>query len=530
MYAINSAHAGIKEIWPGTIRNLTELFPLNEIKKTLTSIEFSISKSDDINVAIEDLELALLFYDDIDITKKGDNFFIDGLNPGNDYMLIVSLEENGMTRSLEYKLQSQTPYTSFGLLSNTQTSLTFSCVARGDETISCEEYGIYMNGTYYKVDEENRVCLTGLSPNTTYNVCAYARYKNGYLYKTNSSSFKTKAINLYINGTVQPTSITCTGIYEVGDAEIEEYGFNSENAKGDKLLLTGLEPNKEYSVTFFIRTKDGYSTYVRKTFTTSALELATLQPKCVSSSCAIVAAKTNISDDEPSVGFQWKKYDAPESLNPNEGYAAIYNGQLEGYIKNLQPTSYYNVRAFYKSSDEQYYYGEWITFDPSDFSYFEPTVHTYNVTNVTATTAKVKGYVMAGTDDITEQGFEYRPLDSNDAKKWAMIAAAADNSGDDVITVFATGQVMTAELRDLKPETTYTCRAFVKTATGTTYGEEQTFTTTTDVTGIATVDADASKPDIEGCYDLNGRKIDTMQHGINIIRYTDGTTRKVFVR
>ncbi len=251
----------------------------------------------------------------------------------------------------------------------------------------------------------------------------------------------------------------------------------------------------------------------------------------MSSSCAIVAAKTNISDDEPSVGFLWKKYDAPESLNPNEGYAAIYNGQLEGYIKNLQSTSYYNVRAFYKSAGGTYYYGDWVTFDPSDFSYFEPTVHTYNVTDVTSNTAKVKGYVMAGTDNITEQGFEYRPLETNGAKTQIVrVAAAADNSGDDVITVFATGQVMTAELRDLKPETTYTCRAFVKTATGTTYGEEQTFTTTADVTGIDTVDADAPKPDIEGCYDLSGRKIDTMQYGINIIRYTDGTTRKVFVR
>ncbi len=335
-----------------------------------------------------------------------------------------------------------------------------------------------------------------------------------------------------IKTSVSPTCVTLKAKFTDSFFHIAEIGVEGQKIedRGDSIIVKSLKPGTYYKRDFYAMADDGYKETRSFNFTTSALELATLQPKCVSSSCAIVAAKTNISDDESSVGFQWKKYDAPESLNPNEGYAAIYNGQLEGYIKNLQPTSYYNVRAFYKSSDEQYYYGEWITFDPSDFSYFEPTVHTYNVTNVTATTAKVKGYVLAGTDDITEQGFEYRPLDSNDAKKWAMIAAAADNPGDDVITVFATGQVMTAELRDLKPETTYTCRAFVKTATSTTYGEEQTFTTTADVTGIATVDADASKLDIEGCYDLSGRKIDTMQHGINIIRYTDGTTRKVFVR
>ena len=50
------------------------------------------------------------------------------------------------------------------------------------------------------------------------------------------------------------------------------------------------------------------------------------------------------SDDETSLGFQWKKCDAPESLKPNEAYAAVYNGTLEGYLKNLQPTSYFTVR------------------------------------------------------------------------------------------------------------------------------------------------------------------------------------------
>ena len=36
---------------------------------------------------------------------------------------------------------------------------------------------------------------------------------------------------------------------------------------------------------------------------------------------------------------------------------------------------------------------------------------------------------------------------------------------------------MKAELHDLKPYTTYKYRSFAKTASGTTYGEEQTFTT-----------------------------------------------------
>lgn len=413
-------------------------------------------------------------------------------------------------------------------------------VPDGWPTYSVKKASVSFSGKEYVLNGDETISITGLVPSNSYYGNINVEYDKGRTYNKSFGPFSTG--HLYALTTIVecgPTSITVTGRWDVGDAHIKRTYFSiykkpdyseGKNLDGDNVCFTGLKPGTDYEYVYNVVTVEGsFSTWDGE-FTTPALELTTLQPKCVSSSCAIVAAKTNISDDEPSVGFQWKKYDAPESLNPNEGYAAIYNGQLEGYIKNLQPTLYYNVRAFYKSAGGTYYYGDWVTFDPSDFSYFEPTVHTYNVTDVTSNTAKVKGYVMAGTDDITEQGFEYRPLDSNDAKKWAMIAAAADNPGDDVITVFATGQVMTAELRDLKPETTYTCRAFVKTATGTTYGEEQTFTTTADVTGIATVDADASKLDIECCYDLSGRKIDTMQHGINIIRYTDGTTRKVFVR
>ncbi|MBP3473036.1 MAG: hypothetical protein J6K41_12575 [Paraprevotella sp.] len=202
---------------------------------------------------------------------------------------------------------------------------------------------------------------------------------------------------------------------------------------------------------------------------------------------------------------------------------------MEGYIRNLQSTSYYNVRAFYKSAEGDYFYGDWITFDPSDFSYFEPTVHTYAAAEVTHNSARMKGYILAGTEAIEEQGFEYWSTSTSSAS--ARRVKAATTASDNVQTVFATGQVMTAELRDLLPATTYCCRAFVKTSSGITYGEEQTFTTQGDPTGIGFVSPDAqTTPTVEGYYDLNGRKFEAPQRGINIIRYSNGTTRKIVVR
>ncbi len=67
------------------------------------------------------------------------------------------------------------------------------------------------------------------------------------------------------------------------------------------------------------------------------MELSTLQPKNVSATASIVCANTNLSRYETGSGFQWRKLDAPESLRSNEGFAAIHNGTMEGYIKIYRP-------------------------------------------------------------------------------------------------------------------------------------------------------------------------------------------------
>lgn len=324
-----------------------------------------------------------------------------------------------------------------------------------------------------------------------------------------------------------PTSLSLVGKYTEEHVKVVETGFEG-CGKGNELLLTGLDPQTTYSVSYYAKGENGYCEKDTFCLSTSSLELVTLQPKSVSETCAIVAATTNIIDEETSVGFQWKKYDAPSTLKPSEGYAAIYEGQLEGYVKNLQPAFYYNVRAFYKSSTGNYYYSDWVTFDPSDFSYFEPTVHTYPAQGVTHNSARVKGYVLAGTDDILEQGFMYGVQGQENAR--LRTVCATDLSGVDMATVFASGQVMTAVLDDLSPCTTYVCRAFVKTAKGLVYGEDMTFMTGEDVTGIESVEPTVSEPTVIGYYDLNGRKYETLQKGLNIIRYSDGSVRKMLMK
>lgn len=390
---------------------------------------------------------------------------------------------------------------------------------------------IKCGGKTYNIEAETYpTVITGLSCYTKYSFGCYLILSNGYEYKLFDDNFTTKKISFSISADVSSTSIeNMTVAWDKGDAIeeiIETNVYGLDNSDSEVTALYGLDPQTSYKINYAVRIKGvGRETY-SSNVATKALELTTLQPKVVSSTCAIAAATTNISDEETSVGFQWKKYDAPETLNPNEGYTAIYDGQLEGYIKNLQPT-YYNVRAFYKSAAGTYYYSDWVTFDQTDFSYFEPTVHTYNATDITYNSAKLKGYVMQGTDDVTNQGFEYWKASSSAANAMVAYAPAAT---DNVTTVVATGQVMTVKLENLLPSTTYCCRAFVTTASGTIYGEVQTFVTTEDLTGVYGVQTNADKLTVIGYYDLQGRRLSSKAKGVNIIKYSDGTARKLYVK
>ena len=46
-------------------------------------------------------------------------------------------------------------------------------------------------------------------------------------------------------------------------------------------------------------------------------------------------------------------------------------------------------------------------------------------------------------------------------------------------------------------------------------------------TGIEEVETDKTAPTIVGCYDLNGKLINGKQRGTVIVRYSDGTKRKL---
>ena len=397
------------------------------------------------------------------------------------------------------------------------------------EKLVATPYFCLLNGEETLLDHNGFGIIKDLYPGQRIEIYPYTRYSDGTTVKFDPTSITTKDLTINLSATSSPTTIKWNCYVYAGDATVKSLTIKSNGCSvndSNVLLLTGLEPEKSYTCNVEVTCKEGVS-YKTMTMNTTKLNLETLKPKSVSSTCAIVAAKTNIDEVESGVGFQWKKYEAPVSLDPNESYAAIYNGQIEGYIKNLQPT-YYNVRAFYKSANDNYYYGEWVTFDQTDFSYFEPTIRTYEAIDVGSNSAKVKAYVLAGTDEIIEQGFEYWPTSSSQNKAIRMQVAPLDNNN--VNTVLGTGQIMIVTLTDLQPSSSYSFRSFVKTAYGTTYGEEKSLITESDPTGIESLYSDTTAKTVLRYYDLEGRRLNKLRKGMNIIHYSDGTVRKVMIK
>jgi hypothetical protein len=384
----------------------------------------------------------------------------------------------------------------------------------GDADVTDTNFGEYGTGS--------ETTITGLYPGQSISVTFNVTTSDG---STSSITkwLQTQPVTASVSATATSSSCTMKGSYSVIDATVESSGFKENNYTADFLKLNGLDPNRTYSgYTYYVNVKEGGSVQRNVSFSTKTLSLKTQQPKVISVGNVIVAADTNLDDEEENVGFEWRRTDWTNEFASNTGTAALFEGRMEGYIRNLNTEKLWKVRPYYLSNSGIYYYGDWMGLDPTNTSYFEPTVHTYAKVNVDGNTALIKGYALRGTDGVKVQGFKY----------WKQVAGTRGevkitNIPANAKTVEASGQVMTANLTDLDYESDYCYVAFVTTTEGESfYGELQMFKTGEDITGIEDVTTN-QQATVVAIYNLNGRRIDSPQHGLNILRMSDGTTRKV---
>ena len=315
------------------------------------------------------------------------------------------------------------------------------------------------------------------------------RYKEPSYQKTYSEYTTYPPINTYIDD-ITPTTYTLRGSLQDKDEDLNvvEEGFTFDGSTisehSNAVLVTGCEPNSTIKTTaqYAVAVKKGNETRLyAKNFYNDQLKhpeitLQTIKKaKAISNTVALICAETNIDERETNVGFEWRRYDAPELVPSSEANCPIIDSTMTGALRNLSENTYYKFRPFYKSNSGKTWYGEWSAFGTADaYVYFDPTVRTFEVNCDNETTATVRAFVIAGSDEIKEQGFEYWKHSNTESTSTRYVAAAKEDNHQ---TIISTGQRMTATLENLEPNTTYSVRAYVITEHGTTYGEEQIFST-----------------------------------------------------
>ena len=357
---------------------------------------------------------------------------------------------------------------------------------------------------------------------------AFDEYSSSEPWKSFKTICKFEDKPIVLNETKREVSSTSASIYFAKCPLDSAFNYGLNAIDSFAVQRFGLTPNFTYNIPFEWDSINGSSNAQLIEFQTGELELTVQPAQAVSNTKAIISATTNGKDDGLRFGFEWRRYDAPELVPSNVVRCPVYNGILAGTLSNLSANTYYKYRPFYTSDAGNTYYGEWIAFGTADaYVYFEPVVHTLAASHVTESTATLSGSVVAGSDEVTEQGFEYWEEASNDAGQQHFLAHASDGYQ----TVTASGTLMSATLSGLSPMTRYHFRAYVKTEKEVTYGEENIFVTAEETTGVICPSVeDVNEVTIVARYDMQGRKLDRLQPGVNIIRFSDGRTKKVFVR
>ena len=337
--------------------------------------------------------------------------------------------------------------------------------------------------------------------------------------------------------TLQELSYGPTSVKAVYDFDPMELSVISAQLVGSKKdtpnVVTGLTPGEtvlmEYLVTLLM--PSGRDTLISKSIyvVLPELQMKTLPAKATSNTKAVLQTQTNITPDETNTGYEWRRYDAPDLVPSYISPTTAWNGVLEGTLSNLSPNTYYKYRPYYKSQSGEMYYGDWLAFGTADaYAYFEPTVHTAEIGDIGDDSCTLLAYVVEGSDDILQQGFEYWPATNVSALRLRISAnfvAESDNGDNMHQRVAGEGTPMVVTLTGLMPGTTYNVRAYVVTARATTYGETMSFTTSgTNAVGNI---GDDNGNKIVTRYDLSGQAASGKKKGITIVRMSDGTIRKI---
>ncbi len=194
---------------------------------------------------------------------------------------------------------------------------------------------------------------------------------------------------------------------------------------------------------------------------------------------ALSVIEGTLTDNAASISFtesgeatQWE-YILSEGETVSEDVAEpvlFTENNLPLTLSDLSPEATYTIAI--RSVCGEDIYSAWssaLTFTTlEEIEIIAPTVMTNAASAITANGATLNGSITAGNEEITSQGFMYQ---AEGAAEWTSVEAE--------------GETITATLTNLTAATTYNFKAFATTASGTTEGEEMSFTTLAGLADVA---------------------------------------------
>ncbi len=371
----------------------------------------------------------------------------------------------------------------------------------------------YNIGVFYDVDKSSCTLYVPISSKKSYsNANTWKDFYNILEIDENGNLFD-PTVQTNAATDISTNSATLNGSVTAGTEAITTQGFEywktsrdvlTVTAQGEEMsvTITKLESSTAYTYRAYATTESGTTYGEEMTFTTmKAPTVKTSSATYISEDSATLNGSVTEGDEEIlEQGFEyWAKGGEIQTIIMSDQLMTIT-------LTELVSGTTYTYRA-YATTDSGTTYGEEVSFTTLGLT--PPTVLTYEATDITGNSATLKGAIRVGDEEILEHGFVY----------W---------TGDgDVQTITSTKDYMSETIAGLKPSTTYTYRAYATTESGTTYGEELSFTTLDYADGVSDVNEDLEE---EARYTTDGKKVSQPVRGINIVRYSDGTARKVLVK
>ena len=345
--------------------------------------------------------------------------------------------------------------------------------------------------------------VTGLSPNTTYHARAWATNYDGTAYGSDltfTSSTQAPTVTTQDVDNIGTTTATGNGnITDLGAPNPTQHGVcwsttanptiaDSKKEEGSVSAtgsftsnMSGLSPDTTYYVRAFA-TNTAKTSYGNQVSFTSRVQAPTVATQAVTGIGTTTATGngniTGLGAPPPTEhGVCWNTEGSPTTAdNKTTDGAVAATGAFTSNITGLSRNTTYYVRA-YATDVAGTFYGNEVSFTTSAQV---PTVTTQDVDNIGTTTATGNGNITdLGAPDPTQHGVCWN------TRKSPTIADSKTEEG----AAHATG-AFTSNMTELSPNTTYYVRAYATDTVGTSYGNQVSFTSSTQAPTVTTQDVD----------------------------------------